>query len=114
MELFLALCVYAQEPPKSLEQVPLVQPLQFSVTHDGSAGESIDGRVYIMLTKGKLPLIGGPNWFNAEPFYALDVVQWEAGTPLVLGEKADSMEPMTSLQNGEWKAVAVFRKQNDR
>jgi hypothetical protein len=108
IELFLSLCLTVQEPAVS------VQPLQFSVTHDGGAGESIDGRLFIMLTKGKLPLIGGPNWFNAEPFFALDVEDWDANTPLVVGESADAMEPMNSLQRGEWKAVAVFRKQNDR
>ena len=108
IELFIALCLTVQEPAAS------VQPLQFSVTHDGGAGESIDGRLFIMLTKGKLPLISGPNWFNTEPFFALDVEDWDANTALVLGESAGTMEPMSSLQSGEWKAVAVFRKQNDR
>ena len=108
IDLLLAVCISVQEPVVSAE------PLRFSVTHDGAAGESIDGRVYIMLTEGKLPLINGPNWFNAEPFYAIDVEGWTANTPLVFDEYADAMEPMASLQDSKWKAVAVFRSQNDR
>jgi hypothetical protein len=111
IELFIAICVGFQEP------VTAEKPLQFSVTHDGATGETIDGRLYIMLTKGKLPLIGGPNWFNAEPFFALDIKGWKAGAELILGDSAgsmDSMDSMSSVQDGTWKAVAVFRKQNDR
>ena len=88
IELFLTVCLCVQEPA-----VP-VQPLQFSVTHDGAAGESIDGRLYIMLTKGKLPLIGGPNLMRAEPFFALDVKDWNADIPLVLDDNADAMAPL--------------------
>ncbi|MBT4530114.1 MAG: hypothetical protein HOC27_02825 [Phycisphaerae bacterium] len=108
IELFLAACLSIQEPEVS------VQPLQFSVTHDGAAGESIDGRLYIMLTKGKVPLIGGPNWFNPEPFFALDVKNWSANTPLSLDNNVDAMTPMSALEDGSWKAVAVFRELNDR
>ena len=108
IELFLTVCLCVQEPA-----VP-VQPLQFSVTHDGAAGESIDGRLYIMLTKGKVPPIGGPNWMRAEPFFALDVEDWNADIPLVLDDNADAMAPMSTLEEATWKAVAVFRKDNDQ
>lgn len=46
IDLLLAVCMSVQEPVVSAE------PLRFSVTHDGAAGEFIDGRVYIMLTEG--------------------------------------------------------------
>ena len=108
IELILAFCLHVQEPQVA------AQPLQFSATHDGAAGESIDGRLYIMLTEGKLPLIGGPNWFNAEPFFAVDVDDWKANTPLMLGDNADAMAPMSTLEESTWKAVAVFRKNNDQ
>ena len=111
IDLFLALCLSVQDPPTIL---PPKVPLQFSVTHDGAAGNSIDGRLYVMLTKGKLPLIGGPNWFKPEPFFALDVKGWEANTPLILDETADAMVPMLEVEDATWKAVAVFRKQNQR
>jgi hypothetical protein len=67
-----------------------------------------------MLTKGRLPLLGGPNWIHAEPFFATDVDSWAVDTPLVLDESADALESMAALEAGTWKAVAVFRKQNDR
>ncbi len=68
ISLLLAICVGFQEP------VSHEKPLQFSVTHDGAVGESLDGRLYIMLTRGNLPLIGGPNWFNPEPFLHLTLL----------------------------------------
>lgn len=111
IELILALCLNVQEPP--IISPPKVQ-LQFSVTHDGTSGESIDGRLYVMLTKGKLPLIGGPNWFKAEPFFALDVKDWKANAPLVLDKTADAMVPMLEVEDATWKAVAVFRRENDQ
>ena len=90
-------------------------PLQFSITHDGIVSESLTGRVYVMLTRGRVPRIGGPDWFHPEPFFALDVDSWEAGTPLVLAENADAMDgPPSSIQEATWKAVAVFRELNDR
>ena len=106
--LFLILCFVFQEPA-----VP-TQPLQFSVTHNGSVGESIDGRLFVMLTKGTMPRVGGPDWFNTEPFFAIDVEGWQADTPLVLDDSADAMAPMSQIETSTWKAVAVFRKQNDR
>ena len=101
---------------KGVLPIPKVDaPLQFSVTHDGTVSESLSGRVYVMLTRGRVPRIGGPDWFHPEPFFALDVESWKAGTPLVLAENADAMDgPPSSIQGATWKAVAVFRELNDR
>ncbi|MDP7004730.1 MAG: alpha/beta hydrolase-fold protein [Phycisphaerales bacterium] len=109
IELLLATFLCVQEP------VVIEAPLQFSVSHAGAAGKSIDGRLYVMLTKGKTPLLGGPNWFNPEPFFAIDVVDWEVGEPLVIDENADGMYgPPSSVGDGPWNVIAVFRKDNDR
>ena len=59
--------------------------LRFVVTHDGMAGEELTGRVYIMLTKKPVPLLGGPDWYNPEPFFAMDVENWKVNTPLNIG-----------------------------
>ena len=89
--------------------------LRFVVTHDGMVGEELTGRVYIMLTKKPVPLLGGPNWFNPEPFFAMDVESWKANTPLNIGENADGMDgPPSSIGKGPWNAVAVFRNDNDQ
>jgi hypothetical protein len=108
IELLLALCLHAQEPT-----VP-TQPLQFSVTHDGAGGEFVNGRLYVMLSLGKAPLIAGPNWFNVEPFFALDVENWEAGTPLIIDSNADAYVPIFDIPKGNWNAVAVLRKESNR
>lgn len=115
------LCLQATQS-RQLPTGPLVHPtpvvpspLQFSITHDGLVGESLDGRVYVMLTKGRVPPIGGPNWWKPEPFFALDVEAWKVGTPLLIADQADAMnEPLSSLDEGPWKAVAVFRGENER
>ena len=109
IEYFLACCLCTQEA--TVEQ----SPLTFSITHDGALDESLTGRVYVMLTRGRLPLIGGPNWFKPEPFFAIDVDGWQATEPLVIAENAASMDgPPSTVEGGSWKAVAVFRKINDR
>ena len=89
--------------------------LQFKITHDGIAGEELTGRVYVMLSKSRRPLLGGPDWFNPEPFFAIDVENWEAGKPLVVAGNADGMDgsPAT-IGEGPWNAVAVFRTENDQ
>lgn len=90
-------------------------PVQFTITHDGTVGESLDGRVYVMLTQGKVPPVGGPNWWRPEPFFALEVQEWKADEVLIVNESADAMDggPST-LVDGEWKAVAVFRPNVER
>ncbi|MDP7008867.1 MAG: alpha/beta hydrolase [Phycisphaerales bacterium] len=91
-----------------------VRPLEFSVTHHGDVGDVVSGRLYIMLTKGKVPLIGGPNWFNPEPFYSVEVEDWEKDTPLIVSEQAKGLTgPPSELTDGPWKAVAVLRRNLD-
>nr|MBC8523317.1 hypothetical protein [PVC group bacterium] len=89
-------------------------PLHFSVTHDGVGGDEVSGRIYIMLTKGKTPLIGGPNWMRPEPFFALDVEDWEKNTPLIISDNSDNMSgPPQTIGEGPWKAVAILRRNPD-
>ena len=100
------------DPPPTVETT--TSPLQFSVTHDGDGGDVVSGRLYIMLTKGTIPLIGGPNWFNAEPFYTLDVENWAKDTPLIVSDNANNMSgPPSIIGDGPWKAVAVLRRNLD-
>ena len=98
-----------------LEPINRVEaPLQFSVTHDGLIGDSLNGRVYVMLTEGRFPRMSGPDWFDPEPFFAIDVEEWQAEMPLIFAENVDAMDgPPSSIADAKWKAVAVFRPQND-
>jgi hypothetical protein len=92
-----------------------VATVEFAITHDGAVGESLDGRVYVMLTQGRVPPVSGPNWWNPEPFFAVDVQDWSAGDVLLVDDSADRMKggPST-LEEGGWKAVAVFRANAER
>jgi len=97
-----------------VESTPTPDPLQFSITHDGTIDESLTGRLYVMLTKGRIPRLSGPDWYNPEPFFAIDVVDWKPNTPMLLGENADAMDgPPSSIGEGPWKAIALLRKDND-
>jgi hypothetical protein len=118
--IFIAFALHANPVP-IVDSVPIVQvsettsaPLQFSVTHNGDGGDVVSGRLYIMLTKGRIPLIGGPNWMNAEPFYSVDVENWVKDTPLIVSDNARNMSgtPAT-IEDGPWKAVAVLRRNQD-
>ncbi len=113
LSVLLSTFVFLQDAPTPM--VDAKAPLQFVVTHDGRLGETLDGRVYVMLTKGRVPPVGGPNWWNPEPFFAIDVEEWGSDEPLLIDDSADAMnEPLSSLENGSWKAVAVFRSENER
>jgi len=93
---------------------PAESPLQFSVTHDGDLGDQVSGRLYIMLTRGRVPLIGGPNWMRPEPFFALDVENWKKDTPIIVSDNADNMSGNPStIGDGPWKAVAILRRNPD-
>jgi hypothetical protein len=112
ISLLFTVMALVQEGSPPVQEVNV--PLQFSVTHDGVIGETLSGRVYVMLTKGRFPRMSGPDWFHPEPFFAIDVVDWQAETPLILAEKADAMDgPPSSIEDSTWKAVAVFRSMND-
>ena len=112
ISLLFTVMALVQEGSPPVQEVNV--PLQFSVTHDGVIGETLSGRVYVMLTKGRFPRMSGPDWFHPEPFFAIDVVDWQAETPLILAEKADAMDgPPSSIEDATWKAVAVFRSMND-
>ena len=89
-------------------------PLVFSLTHDGSQGETISGRVYVSLTRGAIPPLGSPSPHNPEPFFGIDVHDWVAGEVLLVDETADaSVAPPHEIGEGPWKAIAMFRTPNN-
>ncbi len=95
-------------------QESVVRPLTISVTHDGSVGDQLSGRLYIMLTQGRRPPISGPNWFGPEPFFAMDVTDWSANDPLVVADQAIGMDgPISTLPDGKWGVQALLRRNPD-
>ena len=51
--------------------------------------EPFTGRVYVMLMAADMKqLVGGPNWFRPEPFFAIDVKDVKPGQTMVIDKKA--------------------------
>jgi hypothetical protein len=90
-------------------------PLRFHVTYNPAVCGSFTGRVYVMLTTSKMgePRLG-PSWFNPDPFFAIDVVDWKPNTPLVFDDNAIGMkDSLGDLVDREWSVQAVMRVNKD-
>jgi len=89
-------------------------PLRFSVTYDKAITDSFSGRVYVMLsTRGMEPRFG-PNWFNPDPFFALDVKDWKPGEALVFDDDCLAFPAAPSaLPAGSYGVQAVMRRALD-
>src|SRR5262245_21365620 len=86
-------------------------PLAFRDTFSKSvSSEPFTGRVYVMLSKQdiKEPR-SGPNWYNPEAFFALDVGNWKPGETRVIDGKALACPaPLTNLQKSTYTIHAVM------
>jgi hypothetical protein len=72
--------------------------------------EPFTGRVYVMLTAvDTKQLLGGPNWFRPEPFFAVDVKDVKPGAAMVIDKKALG-HPVTldKLRKGTYTIQAVM------
>jgi S-formylglutathione hydrolase FrmB len=82
------------------------RPLEFHLTFDPSiTRERFTGRVYVMLSKSNpgSSLPGGPNWFNPDPLFAVDVKSWKPGEALVIGDSAfGNPTPLSKLPKREY------------
>jgi len=78
--------------------------------------EPIKGRVYVMLASdqaGREPRFG-PNWFQTEPFYAVNVEGWKPGEPLRIDSRSDGFPgPLDALEPGRYAIQAVVRLNPD-
>ena len=102
--LFVAAPATAQEPA----------PLQFAVTYDAAITDSFSGRVYVMLGSGRVEPRFGPDWFNTQPFFAMDVEDWKPNTPLVFNDSALSFPgPISELNDERYGIQAVMRRNLD-
>jgi pimeloyl-ACP methyl ester carboxylesterase len=66
------------------------RPLELRLTFDRRVmAQPFSGRVYVMLFKQEVKdLRSGPDWFQTDPFFALDVKSWQPDQPLILDGKA--------------------------
>jgi Putative esterase len=86
------------------------QPLEFRVTFAKSAlATPFTGRVFLVASKSALG--GGPariNWFNPEPFFAMDVKDWQPETPLSFKPAEQFPQPLAKLPPGKYYVQAVL------
>ena len=85
--------------------------LAFRVTLDQSvADEPVSGRLYVFLstrTRGEPRF--GPNWFNPEPFFGLDVQNVRPGASRRIDDSADGFpDRLSELPPGEYRVQALL------
>lgn len=68
------------------------------------------GRLYVYVsTRTEAPVELTPSWFSPEPFYAIDVVDWEPGSARTIDDTATSFPDVPSkLPPGRYAAAAIF------
>lgn len=72
--------------------------------------EPITGRLYVFITaNAQRPPMHGPNWFQPEPFAAVDVVAMQPGHTVVIDDQAECFPcPISQWPNGEYRVQAVL------
>lgn len=88
--------------------------LQFEVKRASAVhAKPFSGRVYVMLgsERDRNPK-NGPNWFNPQPFFAIDVENWQADGLVVLADSKNQLSfpsPIAKLKPGKYSAQAMMR-----
>jgi hypothetical protein len=68
----------------------------------------ISGRLFVFISSRGEPRLG-PNWFNPEPFFALDVTGMKPGQTIRLDDKADGFPaPLSKLKGGKYRIQALL------
>ncbi|MFO0876754.1 MAG: alpha/beta hydrolase [Gemmataceae bacterium] len=92
-------------------QAAAAEPLRFSLQVSPTLLQRpYTGRVYVMLFKEEhRTLQGWPNWFDVQPAFVKDVVDWKPGTPLLIDQHATGYPiPLGRLTPGTWTVQAVI------
>ncbi len=94
--------------------LPQTAPLKFAVTYDAPITNSYTGRVYIMLSRSDREPRFGPSWVNTDPFFAIDVENWQPGAALVFTDAALGYPgPASTVQQDIYSIQAVMRRSLD-
>lgn len=90
---------------------PAAAPTRFVVSMSEPLAEPYTGRVYVMLgTSKRQEPRRGPDWFNPDPFFAVDVMNWSAHEPLKIDSTSMGYPwTMDALPAREWTVQAVVR-----
>lgn len=87
------------------------RPLEFHLTYDAKlCPEPFTGRVFVFLSRRPMNQPKpGPEWFNTEPFFAVDVKDWKPGQTVVVNADASGFPVrLADLPRGSWYAQAVM------
>jgi hypothetical protein len=91
-----------QEKPASTSSIEVQLP--------SSAGESVSGRLLVLTSRrdGREPRFG-PDWFGPEPFFGLEVRDWQPGTTITIDDQADGFPgKLSELPPGEYHVQALL------
>lgn len=73
------------------------------------SSDPFSGRVLVFTSRSTLEPRRGPNWFNPEPFFAVDVKNWQPGTALRIDHQALGFpKPLDQLPPGRYRVQAVM------
>ncbi len=86
-------------------------PVTFEVTLDRAASDrAIDGRLFVFVSQRRdsEPRFG-PDWFNTEPFFGLDVKRFEPGQTRRIDDTADGFpDKLSKLPPGKYRVQALL------
>ena len=92
-----------QEKPAVSSSIKVLLP--------SSAGETaLSGRLFVLTSQrnGREPRFG-PNWFGPEPFFGLEVRDWQPGTTITIDDRADGFPAkLSELAAGEYQVQALL------
>jgi hypothetical protein len=94
--------------------LPASAQIRFEITRADSVHPApFTGRVYVMLgpTGSRAPK-NGPNWFNPQPMFAVDVTDWAAETATTVADGPGLFAfpaPLGKLMPGKYAAQALMR-----
>jgi hypothetical protein len=107
----------ADTGPAHATLTPAARGLRATVTYDAALGTSYSGRVYLMTSSiDQREPRDGPSWFGTQPFFAMDVIDWTPGTPLLIdgGTATHGYPgPLSELPPGTYWVQAVIRRNPD-
>ncbi|MCL6501286.1 MAG: hypothetical protein K6T86_01290 [Pirellulales bacterium] len=94
-------------PPPALDFEVL---LPVEAAAEAGIEASVSGRLYVFLSRqARREPRFGPDWFAPEPFFGMDVRDWQPGTTRTLGPEADGFPaPLHQLPAGEYYVQAIL------
>ena len=91
------------------------QSIGFDMSYPPEIMDSFSGSVYLMFTRSERGSpAAGPDWFNTEPFYRVDVRDWKPDTILTMNRETMGFpSSLGELEDGPWRLQAVMRSDPD-